>query len=852
MALSYLWNQLIRSFGMFFRTIRAFFQRLVMGIYARIRTLTNFSRHATRVATKGLQDAVSIAQKPTKREDYVETQRLFISKALILKLALLLVAVGLAAYFLVWPFILSHFLVARFHVEDQRVESWTGRVIVYSDKKKTVPMYAGRLEEGVLQGEGKEYDGAGQIAYEGQFTDGRRTGNGTVYIGGIRIYEGQLDDGVYEGTGRKFSGGILEYEGQFSGGLFEGRGNLYSDGVLVYSGQFSEGEYEGLGTLYEDGDRVYEGNFRDGVPSGSGAAYRDGVKRYEGQYEEGLPSGTGTAYDADGRPTYTGGWAAGRYDGQGTAYPAQGQKIEATFSAGEPEGTVRWSRGGKPYYEGDWQDGMPEGYGVLYGPDGQALYRGRLHAGTLDGEWLLGLGTDELREALGADLASSVKEDGQSFLLRSAALGLTARCSYRTENTESAIRALFLCAPKDGDWVRLLPGMERVSADIWPEGAKVHKGTDTFDFLPAGIGILNGSYAYRSAEVQNGTALVLSAQPRGEALAAVWISADADAALPEGGQDGSGDAAKVESFLHALDGMEGTAGAGLDEDNPYLGGQDPAKALGAAENAEQTALLLDVYVDYWLSSEQQKGCEGSLARITSLLSEAEDAAAMLGGNADAVAVLEAEKRALENRIDACQISRKQGELEAQQIVTGTPGDYDLSQVLLLFDPAELDLGELTLTAVAWQSANGQQADGSGTEFDIKTSLLALADAWNNYNSVRGSFEAAARTAQDAAGDFAMGKADKSAWYTALSEREELQLSLYEALASFTKQANALNRKTGGWLSRQYGWYEEEFSYAVPAEEEGPVPARPEETEGGEAAAADGETAESAPDAGATD
>ena len=134
--LSYLWNQLIRSAGVFVRTIRAFFTRRMTGITSRVRRVTNFSRNATKVATASVQSAVSVAQKPTKREDYVETSRLLISKALLLKIILGVIAAALILYFLVWPFILSNFLTARFVAGDSRISDWTGRVIVYADEDK--------------------------------------------------------------------------------------------------------------------------------------------------------------------------------------------------------------------------------------------------------------------------------------------------------------------------------------------------------------------------------------------------------------------------------------------------------------------------------------------------------------------------------------------------------------------------------------------------------------------------------------------------------------------------------------------------------------------------------------------
>lgn len=112
--LNYLFSQLTRSLGVFFRTIRAFFSRKLVSITARLRRLTSFSRNAMKVATGSLQAAATAMKKPTKRDDYVETERLFISKAFLIKLLLVLAALGLIFYFLVWPFILSHFMTVKF------------------------------------------------------------------------------------------------------------------------------------------------------------------------------------------------------------------------------------------------------------------------------------------------------------------------------------------------------------------------------------------------------------------------------------------------------------------------------------------------------------------------------------------------------------------------------------------------------------------------------------------------------------------------------------------------------------------------------------------------------------------
>ena len=111
--LSYLLRQLTNSFGIFFRTIRAFFTRKLVGVWSYLRRITNFSRQATKVASASLQGAAAAVKKPTRREDYIETRRLFISKSFLILLAIGVVLLALLIYFVIWPFLLRTFFTAR-------------------------------------------------------------------------------------------------------------------------------------------------------------------------------------------------------------------------------------------------------------------------------------------------------------------------------------------------------------------------------------------------------------------------------------------------------------------------------------------------------------------------------------------------------------------------------------------------------------------------------------------------------------------------------------------------------------------------------------------------------------------
>lgn len=785
--LSYLWNQLVRSGGVFVRTIRAFFIRRMTGIISRVRRVTNFSRNAARLATASVQSAVSAAQKPTKREDYVETSRLLISKALLLKIFLALIAAGLILYFLVWPFVLSNFLTARFVVGDSRISNWTGRVVVYADAEKTLPLYAGHLENGVLQGRGEEYDENGLLAYEGWFQDGMRSGNGTAYEDGVMVYSGQFVSGAYEGTGTAYADGMMVYEGQFVAGVYEGRGKLYEDGVLQY-----------------------EGSFQDGAASGDGTAYyASGVTSYSGQFSGGLPEGTGTAYDEDGQVLYIGEFAAGAYNGSGTLYLAEDGTIEGEFADGDPQGVVQWKRDGRLYYEGEWSGAQISGFGTLYSRSGAALYEGQLSGGTLDGNWLLSLTAEKLRTALGEDNTRNVS-DSDGFLIVSDALGLAALCSYQTETEESQVYAIYLFQPEE-EWIRLLPGMERVSLPTWPEDTEIWSGQMSFE-PRAGIALEAGAYrgqVFTTSESR--TTILYASQEESVSCLLGWSRLEG---MPDDGLNGTSDGGsaggdgRLEAFLERLDLMEATGSGTQATQNPYYGTAAVTSALSACGTLEQANGLIEAMLDYWEQSERQSALEENLTRTQTLLEEARAAQSMGQGSADTVAALEAEEAALQAEIQTCTTQRKKAEVQAQAAAGVTPSGYALGELLVSFDPTQQDVSQLAQVAVAYAQSAGQVVDTDAVTLQVKTELIDLAEADANVQAALSAYQSAASSARTAAGEFAMGRGSKTAWYETLSAQADARAELCGALAVFTSRANTLNQTTGGWVSRTFAWYDD--------------------------------------------
>lgn len=759
--LNYLFSQLTRSLGVFFRTIRAFFSRKLVSITARLRRLTSFSRNAMKVATGSLQAAATAMKKPTKRDDYVETERLFISKAFLIKLLLVLAALGLIFYFLVWPFILSHFMTVKFYVEDSRVAEWTGQVIVYADKDKTLPLYAGRLENGVLQGVGEEYDENGLISYEGPFLDGQRSGEGVAY-----------EDGV------------LAYEGQFSGGLYEGRGRLYDDGILSYEGSFEAGKASGDGTAY----------------------HQNGQVSYRGQFAEGLREGTGTAYREDGVLLYEGSFSLDLYNGSGRLYLSEDQWIDGEFQSGTAAGTVQWFKTGQLYYEGEWGDDRPEGYGTLYNQGEQAVYQGQFTCGTLDGSWLLDLTPEDLRTVLGEG-AQTAENAAGGYLISSAQLGLTALCSYQTAEADSQIYAIYLTAPSQGAWIALLPGDDRITMETDSDGVE-REGVVAFSPLQ-GMSLTAGVYeaqmvtvaAHTTTCLYSGDAAVLLSWSRLGAAPEVLNTEDMTDAETAGNTD------RMEEFLASVNlGESAAAASGAAAENPYYGGEDPATALAGCTDVNQAATLLDAMLSYWEQSERQAALEENLTRVNEQLSDAQAQLAMGNGSQATVDDLESQRNALESAIQSCQAQRSLAKLQGQSVGVESVSAYNLGDTLILFDPADADASQLSLAATAWAQATG--GDESQAELKMMTALVNLTEAYSNVQTALRSYETAAAAVQSAAGTYATGSGTKTAWYAALSAQADARMALCSALASFARGANQFNTLTGGWVSRSQDWFNE--------------------------------------------
>lgn len=765
---SYLLRQLFNSFGIFFRTIRAFFTRKLTGLWAYLRRITNFSRQATKVATTSFQGAAAAVKKPTKREDYIETQRLFISKSFLIMLAIGLVLLGLLFYFVVWPFLLSHFFVAKFYQEDPKLADWSGRVIVYYDEEKQHPMYRGTLEEGLLQGLGEEYDLDGLLTYEGNFVDGVRSGDGSLY-----------------------EAGVLVYEGQFSGGLANGMGTAYEDGVKCYQGAFVDGLYEGTGTAY----------------------YPDGTRRYVGSFAQGLYEGEGTEYSEDGKMHYKGSFAAGQYDGSGTIYLEDGSTIQAEFTAGETNGAIQWYQKGKLWYDGSADNLTPDGFGTLYGDNGKAIYAGEFDQGTLDGAWMLTLTAAELREAFGEASLTETDSSG-GFLIENEALGLTALCSYQQEGAEAQAYRLWFAPEEDSLCANLLPWESGSDADLWAREDREREPQESVlqGALLQPNGTVSGDWYQRQYSYEDYVCILLSQQASDPPVQICW-SRDMSQASGQPVDTSSSQAQeRLDELLSALDGASVPSGGG--SGSSAASQKDVERLLGLMLSAQDGEDLMDALIDHYVYGQMADSLEASQPLLQQLLADAQTQLQRGEGSQDAVDEAQADLDDLDRRLAQYRTAQKQAALTVTELTKLDAEDYDLQAVLVCFDPVELNISALCSAAATYAqsvAAGRYEVDTAALERELKSDVLELGLSYESIRSARSAAQAAVAKVDTVTQEYAKGTADKAALYAAQCARDEAAAALYQALGTFAHQANALNTLSGGWIAQQYDWMADTFA-----------------------------------------
>ena len=216
------------------------------------------------------------------------------------------------------------------------------------------------------------YDGIGIFIstngaiYDGNWTKGKRNGEGTMKWLSGEEYKGEWKDEKRNGYGEdKWEDGEI-YIGQFSDNLFNGKGTYFYDNGQKYDGDWKNGMYNGKGTLTWLNGQKYEGDFVNNEYHGNGSLVYATGKTYVGYFINSKYSGKGTftiskmnarTKKEEIIEQYEGEWKEGKKCGQGKMQYPNGDLYEGEWKNNKRngKGSITYNSTGKKE-NGEWKD----------------------------------------------------------------------------------------------------------------------------------------------------------------------------------------------------------------------------------------------------------------------------------------------------------------------------------------------------------------------------------------------------------------------------------------------------------------------------------------------------------------
>lgn len=273
--------------------------------------------------------------------------------------------------------------------------------------------YEGEWADGKLSGEGKLKLNTGD-SYSGSFLNGKCHGTGTWKYFDFNEYQGQWVDGLFSGEGimryddgSSYQGSFNEgyphgmgtcklaiggvYIGEWAWGQRCGRGKMRSADQNYYDGHWEDDMFEGKGALKLSDGMVFRGDFSKNKPHGQGKCMYANGDLYEGGWENGKKHGHANFSQITG-VTYVGEFMNGKKHGQGKI-TAQGNSYEGEFRANEWHGLGVATFADGSRYEGHFFRGYFQGMGTFTFPvaddapgDTAVMHKGRYHGGKRNGQ----------------------------------------------------------------------------------------------------------------------------------------------------------------------------------------------------------------------------------------------------------------------------------------------------------------------------------------------------------------------------------------------------------------------------------------------------------------------------------
>lgn len=322
--------------------------------------------------------------------------------------------------------------------------------------------------------------------------------------------------------------------------------------------------------------------------------------------------------------------------------------------------------------------------------------------------------------------------------------------------------------------------------------------------------------------------------------------------------------AEVQERLDGL--LEALESAGASGGDDAAGGaaaadqSDVMQLLGLAQTAQDAGDLVDALTDYYVYGQAAAALEASRTLVEQTLDEQQRL--LQQGQTTQSAADSAQDRldALDRQIAQYRIRQEQARLVAENLTGQKPDDYELSGVLLVFDPTKLDVSDLCEKALAYAegiAAGRREVDAGKLEVNVKKLVLDMSMAYENVRAGQKSLAQSGADLEAASQSYATGSIGKAALYDAQVALNDTVSAQFQTVGAYTKLVNQLNDLSGGWVAGSCDWLAEPFGTiydlalrqaAAEAEEAGEV----EEAEETEEAEKDEEAGQDGPDAGESD
>ena len=166
------------------------------------------------------EEVRDIAQKPRSIEEYFLIGKHYVARKLLYIVGIFFMFFLIFVADVGYPKMVSLWFTKTMMLNDIAVSTYTGKVKLINNYDEKRVIFAGRLNEGSVEGEGTLYDYSGHIVYRGNFKEQMYEGEGILY----------------------HANGKVRYRGGFLNNRYEGEGVLYNAvGQKVYEGGFSQG-----------------------------------------------------------------------------------------------------------------------------------------------------------------------------------------------------------------------------------------------------------------------------------------------------------------------------------------------------------------------------------------------------------------------------------------------------------------------------------------------------------------------------------------------------------------------------------------------------------------------------------